>query len=184
MARPRKTASHPPPSTDDALTTDLGEGLTPDTCAPCGPPTAINTDYLQSLVGYNARRAALAVISTFLERMAPYGVRPVDFSVLSVIRHNPGVTSRQLCASLGLLPPNLVTLLNQFEKRALIVRRPHPHDGRAVALYLSAQGEAMMAEAEQEAHALERDVTANLTDKQRETLMQLLRKVYQPSRRG
>jgi DNA-binding MarR family transcriptional regulator len=151
-----------------------------------GPGTAsapVNTDYLQTLVGYNARRAALAVISTFLERMAPFGVRPVDFSVLSVIRHNPGVTSRQLCASLGLLPPNLVTLLNQFEKRNLIVRRPHPHDGRAVALSLSAQGEAMMAEAEAEASALELDVTVNLTDKQRQTLMQLLRKVYEPPSR-
>lgn len=184
MARPRKTVSPSPPPIDVAPAIEPGDSAGTDACAPAGPPTTVNTDYLQTLVGYNARRAALAVISTFLERMAPYGVRPVDFSVLSVIRHNPGVTSRQLCASLGLLPPNLVTLLNQFEKRSLIVRRPHPHDGRAVALYLSAQGEAMMAEAEAEAQALERDVTSNLTDKQRETLMQLLRKVYAPSRKG
>jgi hypothetical protein len=31
----------------------------------------VDTSYLEGLVGYNARRAALAVIEVFLERMAP-----------------------------------------------------------------------------------------------------------------
>ena len=39
----------------------------------------VDTRYLESLLGYNARRAALSVIEVFLERMAPYGLRPVDF---------------------------------------------------------------------------------------------------------
>ena len=61
----------------------------------------VNTRYLETLVGYNARRAALAVISRFMEEMAVYELRPVDFSVLSLITHNPGITSRQLCSTLG-----------------------------------------------------------------------------------
>ena len=71
----------------------------------------VDTRYLQTLLGYNARRAALTIIEGFLERMAEFGLRPVDFSVMSVIHHNPGVTSRQLCAALNLLPPNLVGLV-------------------------------------------------------------------------
>ena len=177
MARPRKTAT---PSASVPLEPELG--VDGDVSA---NPGALRTDYLQTLVGYNARRAALAVIGTFLERMAPFGVRPVDFSVLSIIRHNPGVTSRQLCTSLGLLPPNLVALLNQLDKRQLIERRPHPTDGRAVALFLSEGGEAMMAEAEVAATELEKDVTAALTERQRNTLIDLLKKVYEPkAKRG
>ena len=42
----------------------------------------VNTRYLETLLGYNARRAALAIIGVFLERMAVYDLRPVDFSVL------------------------------------------------------------------------------------------------------
>jgi len=57
----------------------------------------VDTRYLQTLLGYNARRAALTIIEGFLERMAEFELRPVDFSVMSVIHHNPGVTSRQLC---------------------------------------------------------------------------------------
>ncbi len=141
---------------------------------------AIDTSFLETLIGYNARRAALSIIGTFMERMAVYGVRPVDFSVLSVIAHNPGITSRQLCASLGLLPPNLVIILNQLEQRNLLVRQPHPHDGRAIALSLSTQGQAMMAEAEATAYQLEIDATAALTDAQRATLKRLLKLVYSP----
>lgn len=37
----------------------------------------IDSRYLESLVGYNARRAALSTIDMFLQRMKMYGVRPV-----------------------------------------------------------------------------------------------------------
>jgi hypothetical protein len=60
----------------------------------------VDTSYLETLLGYNARRSALKIIALFLERMAPHGLRPVDFSVLSLVTHNPGITSRQLCATL------------------------------------------------------------------------------------
>ena len=138
----------------------------------------VDTSYLESLLGYNARRAALAVISEFLPRMAPYQVRPVDFSVLSVIAHNPGVTSRQLCASLGILPPNLVGLLNALEKRALIARRPHPRDGRALGLHLTADGDRLVRDAEVTATDLEAAVASRLTPAELRTLIRLLKKVY------
>jgi DNA-binding MarR family transcriptional regulator len=141
-------------------------------------PQMVNTDFLQSLVGYNARRAALAVIDEFLRRMKPFDLRPVDFSVLSVIAHNPGVTSRQLCAALGLLPPNLVAPLNSFEQRGLIERRDHPNDGRAWGLHLTGTGQQLMAEAEKIALALEVDVAPTLTIQERKILIQLLQKLY------
>lgn len=145
------------------------------------PPRAVGTidsTYLESLLGYNARRAALAVINVFLDRMAVYDLRPVDFSALSLIRHNPGITSRQLCSALGVLPPNLVGMINRFEKRGLVMRRPHPNDGRAQGLHLTDPGEALMAQAEQTATALEKDVANRLTERERGTLMALLQKIY------
>jgi len=104
----------------------------------------VDTRFLESLIGYNARRAALAIIEEFLERMAVYGLKPVDFSVMSVIVHNPGVTSRQLCASLNILPPNLVSLIQSLDSRGLVERLPHPHDGRAVGLHPTKKGKALM----------------------------------------
>lgn len=149
------------------------------------PPAAaavdtVDTSYLETLVGYNARRAALSVIGLFLQRMAVYGLRPVDFSVLSLITHNPGITSRQLCNALNILPPNLVGMVNALESRGLIQRSPHPRDRRALGLHLTADGEALMREAEVTASELEVEATGRLTAGERATLIRLLRKVYLP----
>ena len=70
-----------------------------DTAAPANEP--VDTGFLRTLVGYNTRRAALSIIAVFMERMAVYDLKVVDFSVLSLVAHNPGITSRQLCATLS-----------------------------------------------------------------------------------
>lgn len=138
----------------------------------------VDTSYLETLLGYNTRRAALVIIDAFLRQMAVYGLRPVDFSVLSLIGHNPGITSRQLCASLDIQPPNLVGLVNQLQKRALITRRPHPSDGRAMGLHLTPAGRRLMKQAEATASALEEQAGARLSTAERATLIRLLKKIY------
>lgn len=138
----------------------------------------VNTEYLESLVGYNARRAALVIIELFLQRMAVYDLRPVDFSVISLIVHNPGITSRQLCAALGILPPNLVGMVNELEKRGLIAKRPHPSDGRATGLHPTPSGLELLQQAEKTAMALEAEATTRLSVAERKTLIRLLKKVY------
>ena len=138
----------------------------------------VDTTYLESLVGYNARRAALTVIEVFLQRMAVYDLRPVDFSVLSLITHNPGITSRQLCSTLGILPPNLVGMINALQKRELITREPHPTDGRAMGLHLTATGEKLMRDAERTAARLEAEVAQRLSAAEAKTLIRLLKKIY------
>jgi len=138
----------------------------------------IDTSYLESLLGYNARRAALAVIEVFMQRMAIYKLKPVDFSVLSLITHNPGITSSQLCSSLGILPPNLVGMVNALEKRELIMRKPHPRDGRAMGLHLTSAGQKLVQGAERTAAELEAEVASRLTPAESKTLLRLLRKIY------
>jgi DNA-binding MarR family transcriptional regulator len=142
------------------------------------PDVAIDTRYLETLMGYNARRAALKAIALFSQRMVDFGLTPVDFSVLSLIRHNPGITSRQLCTALNILPPNLVGKISAMEQRQLIARQPHPQDGRAIGLHLSAAGEQFMTEAEQAASEVEDEVASSLTPAEKKTLLRLLQKVY------
>jgi len=138
----------------------------------------VDTSYLENLVGYNARRATLVIMEAFFRQMAVYGLRPVDFSVLSLIAHNPGITSRQLCSTLNIQPPNLVGMISQLHKRELITRRPHPHDGRAMGLHLTPAGKKLVKQAEVTASELEDQATAGLSAAERRTLMLLLRKIY------
>ena len=134
--------------------------------------------FLQSLLGYNARRASLAIIEQFHVDMAKFDLRPVDFSVLSLIGHNPGTTSRQLCQALNILPPNMVVFLKSFEKRQLVERAPHPTDGRAMGLTLTESGEALIQAAEKTAMDSGLKATSALTESERQTLARLLQKIY------
>ena len=138
----------------------------------------VDTRYLEGLLGYNARRAALVIIDHFVRGMAEFDLRPVDFSVLSVIHHNPGVTSRQLCASLNILPPNLVGLIKALEQRGLIERQPHPQDGRAVGLHATPQGQAFMQKAEARASELEGQAAKGLNPAEQRQLIEWLQRIY------
>lgn len=141
------------------------------------PVEAVDTRFLQSLVGFNARMAALKIIGQFVPRMAQFGLRVVDFSILSLIHHNPGITSRQLCDALNLLPPNLVGKIGALERRGLLQRRPHPLDGRAQSLLLTAEGQALMREAESAVSQLEDEAAQALSAAERRTLIRLLQKI-------
>lgn len=138
----------------------------------------LDTRYLETLLGYNARRASLTIISRFIERMADFDLRPVDFSVLSLIGHNPGITARELCNALNILPPNIVGFLKAFEKRDLIERAPHPTDGRAMGLTLTNKGRKLMQEAEVAALESDTSVAHQLSATEQKTLMRLLQKIY------
>jgi len=141
-------------------------------------PRAIDNRFLQSLVGYNTRRATLKILDLFMARMAALDLKPVEFSILCLIGHNPGLTSRQVCAELSLLPPNLARLLGGLDQRQLIERTVVPTDKRAASLTLSQAGHQLLAQAEATARQLELDATAGLTPRQRETLIGLLQRIY------
>ena len=138
----------------------------------------LDTSYLETLLGYNARRAALAVIGVFLQRMAPYGLRPVDFSVLTLIAHNPGVTSRQLCAALDILPPNLVGMIKSLDKRGLIERRPTPPTGAPRACTCRPPARSCRRAPRPPRPSWKAMWPAALTPQELDTLKTLLRKVY------
>src|SRR5256885_5722305 len=69
------------------------ENTAPSSTAAPGP--SIDASFLHTLVGYNARRASLSIIEVFVERMATHDLKMVEFSVLSLVSHNPGITDRK-----------------------------------------------------------------------------------------
>ena len=149
--------------------------------SPRTSPPAVNkidTSSLESLVGYNARRASHFVVDIIREHIAIYDLRIVDLSILLLVAHNPGITSRQLSSVLDILPPNLVGMLNTMEKRGLIERKPHPMDGRAMGLHVTDSGAELAAQAESEVGLLEIQATSTLTAAERKTLIRLLQKIY------
>jgi DNA-binding MarR family transcriptional regulator len=146
-----------------------------ETQAELGPQ--INTEPLQGLVGYAARRASMVLLERFVQQMAPLDLRPAPFTLLSLIGANPGITSTQLCTELAIQSSNLVGLVKQLQDRALIRRQPHPCDGRAVGLHLTTDGRALLSRASQVAAQADRQATARLSEAEVRKLLSLLRKI-------
>ena len=113
--------------------------------------------------------------------MAIHGLRPVDFSLLCLIHHNPGITSRRLSEALSIQPPNLVGKIADLETKGLISRTVQTADRRALGLTLTENGRVLVCRAEITAADLEQDASAQLSSNERDTLISLLKKVYLPA---
>ena len=154
----------------------------PDALAP-GEPSGkatggVRTDFLDGLLGYNARRTSLHLVASFVRDLADMQLKPVGFSVLCLVGHNPGITSRQLCQTLDIQAPNLVGLVSALTERGCLERLPHPTDGRAWGLHLTPAGESLLAQAETRILASEQQACAGLSTAEQATLKQLLQKIY------
>lgn len=95
-------------------------------------------------LGYVLRRAQLAVFQDFIAAFAAHDVQPAQYSVLTVIEHNPGLSQTQVAQALGIKKPNLVAMIDALEARGLVLRLPTPRDRRSHALTMTRQGAVLM----------------------------------------
>ncbi|MDT3680836.1 MAG: MarR family winged helix-turn-helix transcriptional regulator [Burkholderiaceae bacterium] len=146
-----------------------------DRHAPALPP---GQRALGALVGYNCRRAYLAVVEQSMKHMSEHDLRPTSFSVLSLVHHEPGLNSRQVAKALRVRPPNLVAIIASLEARKLIERRPDPADARSLGLHPTANGSRLAARLERLLSRDEIEATAMLNDTERETLIALLARIW------
>lgn len=128
-------------------------------------------------MGYNVRRVWAALADGFAERMQVYGLRPADYPVLSLIAHNPGITSRQLAATLRVQPSNMVGIVDAFERRGLIAKHRQAMDRRALGLHATVAGRRLLRDAARTARQVEAEVASALSPEENQLLLALLQRV-------
>lgn len=99
---------------------------------------------LPSLIGYALRRAQTAMFQDFYRTFAEHDISPAQFSVLIVLRHNPGLRQSRVSDALGIQRTNFVPLFDALARRGLVERRAVPGDRRASALFLTEAGAALL----------------------------------------
>ena len=133
---------------------------------------------VEDLVGYNLRRAYAVLMQRFRTVFAPRSIRPVQLSVLGLIHENPGITQSDLGRKLKIERANVVTLIDQLERRRLIERRSGAADRRARLLQLTPAGQHLTAEILEEHARLEEDLAQRIGAEDLETLLRILRKIH------
>jgi DNA-binding MarR family transcriptional regulator len=138
---------------------------------------AVNFGPLQEDLGYVLRRAQLVIFQRFFETFAAFDIRPAQYSVLTVIELNPGISQAQAADALGIKRPNFVAMIDTLEERRLAQRVPAENDRRFHGLYLTDDGRALMGKLHKIAATQERVIVDRLGATEYRRLRESLRVV-------
>lgn len=136
---------------------------------PAGP-TPFGTAFLLAQLGAHAT-------ARYAERVAVLDLTPAQTGMLHQIAREPGLSQQALATRLGVQPSKIVSWVDELEGRQLLERRRSPTDRRHYQLHLSATGQKVVERLRAIAGVHERDVTAGLTEPERDRLNTLLRKL-------
>lgn len=136
----------------------------------------VNLERLNEAPGFMLRLAQLRVYEHFFSEVGERGLKPGEFSVLWVIRNNPGIRQSILGQSLMIKRAHMTKLIRALEDQGLLSRKIPDEDRRAVELTLTKKGETEAHAASEWFFAYEEGVGANLSAGEREQLLSLLRK--------
>jgi len=139
--------------------------------------TEISLGLLSSLLGYNLRRAQVAVFQNFTEVVGAAELTPGQFGVLVVIDANPGLSQTQLGNALGIDRSTVVAVIDRLESRGLVARQPAPNDRRSHALHLSDAGKTTLRRLTERVRTHERQIARHLSTDDQARLIELLWRV-------
>ena len=101
---------------------------------------AVDYGELNERIGYLLRRAQVAVFSDFFQTFSDFGISPAQYSILTIIGRNPGLSQTEVADALGIKKTNFVAVIKDLEKRGPVLRTAMPTDRRSFALTLSPAG--------------------------------------------
>lgn len=134
----------------------------------------IGLDALAGHAGYAVRRFQIWIFQDFIRTLAAVNIRPTQYSVMTVIGANPGLSQMAVAKRLGIERARLVHLLDSLEQRDLVSRVKSATDRRSHALHLTARGKSALAQFKRLAAEHERHVAEKIGKANREKLLQIL----------
>lgn len=133
---------------------------------------------LQSLPQGVAERLGLLVTKLaheMLVRVTPafdeLGIDGRDYSLLAVLSNDAPGSQAQLAELCGLLPAQLVPVLDALERTGLVERQRDERDRRRLIVRITADGRELLAKADAAAHGIERELMGDLGEEIRERLV-------------
>ena len=118
----------------DAGHTDKGKGGRVN-------PRPIAVGILPNLIGYNIRRAQIALWRDFSRTVRHREIRPAVFSLLILVEGNPGIAQIELAEQLDIDKAAIVGLIHRLQRNDWVVRRRSQEDRRRQGIFLTARGQ-------------------------------------------
>ncbi|QLF71668.1 winged helix-turn-helix transcriptional regulator (plasmid) [Peteryoungia desertarenae] len=145
------------------------------------PGDPIETGRLEGVLGFHLRMASVAFYQDFSAAMSEIGLTQKQFAVMELIAQNPGSSQIDLAAELSMDRATMMALINRLQDRNFVERRPSPFDGRRQQLLLTDHGHAVLAASREIIAAHETRFTELFTDRELETFISFLKRIYNSS---
>jgi DNA-binding MarR family transcriptional regulator len=141
------------------------------------PAGRLEEAQLQQVLGYQLAQASIVTDGLYRTHVGkPFGLRPVEYTVLTLIAENPGGSLAQLARALAVTAPNITTMVDRLETRGLIARTQSDRDRRAQVLHTTPKGATLVRKTTQLILDAEQ-VALGLTPGEQAMLVELLHKV-------
>jgi DNA-binding MarR family transcriptional regulator len=127
--------------------------------------------------GYLINHLARIFAQALAREIKPLGLAPGQFMVLLVLWHEDGLTQRDLVSRLDVEQATLANTLARMERDGLVRRAPHPSDGRAQVIRLTARARQLEAAATKAADGINRRMLAAIPASERPGFVDNMRRV-------
>jgi len=132
---------------------------------------------IHDLLGYQLAQAAILTTDAFVRSVGkPLDLRPVEFTILQLLRDNAPVTATKLARALAVTTPGITLWLDRLEQRGLVVRERSEADRRTQNLILTRDGATLVASALTKLLQADRELLKELSEGERRMLLELLQK--------
>lgn len=138
----------------------------------------LDLDCLPTLLGFNIRRAQIALWRDFNRNVAEGYVRPGVFSALLLAQANPGIAQIEIGNQLGIDKASVVTLVDRMEDAGWVTRKRSTDDRRRQGIFLTPAGIKTCRSLRKEMIEHERKFVSRYTDQELRTLIALLRRLH------
>jgi DNA-binding MarR family transcriptional regulator len=128
-------------------------------------------------LAYLLRQAQAAARLAFERALAEIVVTVPQFVVLTMLKAYPGLSGADLARVALLTPQTVGVIIRNLERDGAIRKTPHPVHGRVLQWTLTARGLRLLERCRTHALALERRLTAGLSNKDEATVRRWLARV-------
>lgn len=128
-----------------------------------------------------AETASRTGLEAFLQNL---GVTPGQYTALSLLAAQRNQSSAEMARKAGVTPQSMSETISGLERKSLIVRAENPEHRRILNITLTEKGQALLAQCDARADALEERLLQGLSPDQVEILRQALQTIIQNHGQG
>jgi DNA-binding MarR family transcriptional regulator len=131
-----------------------------------------------NIVTYQITRANLVGLANFEGAVtAVFNLRPVEFTILQLLKEGQCTTPGQMSKELQMSPPSMSVWLDKLTERGLIQRSKSDNDGRAQFLQLTKAGEKLSDQSYESLIQSEKKLLSDLSPGEQILLLEILHKL-------